>query len=175
VFAQAEPVVRKATNLAISGEVSTTELARLFVNLRQTHGWQRLTELIYNTTGAINGFDKHGHYGRALVTLSNCLQYIPETAGTSGCSARFSGTNAAEPQEASASIAQLLQLLEEHRATQGGGTSAEAGGRTNGLGTAESAERTAPAERGSGEREPGLGEATPTEGTEPLLDYLLGQ
>ena len=175
VFAEAAPVVRKATNLAVSGEVPTTELAKLFVNLKQSHGWQRLTELIYNTTGAINGFDKYGHYGRALATLTNCLEYTPETAGTSGCSARFSGNNAAEPQEASASIAQLAQLLEEHRASQGGGTAAEAGGPTTGLGAAEATTGTGPTERGSGEAEAGLGEATTTEGTEPLLDYLLGQ
>jgi ABC-type transporter Mla subunit MlaD len=174
VFAEAAPVVRKATNLAISGEVPTAELAKLFVNLRQTHGWQRLTELIYNTTGAINGFDKYGHYGRALVTLTNCLNYSGSSEGASGCSARFSGPNAAEPQEASASIAELLQLLEEQRATQGGGTRAE-GGRINSLGTAEAAEGRAPVERGSGPTSPGLGEATATEGTEPLLDYLLGQ
>jgi ABC-type transporter Mla subunit MlaD len=182
VFAEAEPVVRKASNLAKTGVVSTTELAHLFTNLQQSKGWQALTELIYNTTGAINGFDKYGHFGRALVTLSNCLQYISVAEGTTSCSARFTGPNAAEPQDATASVAELAQLLEEHRAQQGGGTTPGgegAEGATTGLGSAESAERSTPAERRQSEREqeePTLGEASSTAGgTEPLLNYLLGQ
>jgi phospholipid/cholesterol/gamma-HCH transport system substrate-binding protein len=181
IFAQADPVVKKASTLAKTGAVPTTELANLFVSLKETKGWQRLTELIYNSAGAFNGFDKFGHFGRALVTLSNCLNYVTAPGGTSGCDANFNGPNAAEGQEASASIAELAQLLEESRAKQSGGTSAGvegAGAPTTGLGSAESTEPSAPAERAQAEREaePGLGEATKTAGaTEPLLDYLLGQ
>ncbi len=180
VFAQAEPVVRKASKLARTGVVPTSELARLFTNLHQTHGWQRLTELIYNTTGAVNGFDNYGHFGRALVTLTNCLDYVPNAAGTSGCDANFNGSNAAEPQEASASIAQLLQLLERSEANEGnGGTAAVQGNESaTGLGAAQSTKPSTPVERrgaGGGEQ-PALGEAANTEaGTEPLLNYLLGQ
>jgi phospholipid/cholesterol/gamma-HCH transport system substrate-binding protein len=181
VFAEDEPVVRKASKLAQTGVVPTGELASLFTNLQQSGGWHGLTELIYNTTGAINGFDKYGHFGRALVTLSNCLQYIAVAEGTSGCAARFNGPNAPEPQDASASIAQLEHLLEVHRAGQVGGT-APAGGAesaTTGLGSSESAEPSTPVERRQAERaeeQPGLAEATSTEaGAEPLLNYLLGQ
>lgn len=179
VFAEAAPVVRKASKLAISGEVPIGELAHLFVNLRQTHGWQRLTELIYNSTGAFNGFDKYGHFGRALVTLTNCLDYVPNGEGTSGCDANFNGNNASIGQESSASVAQLLKLLQKSEATQAdGGITAKgkAGGATTGLAPARTPGATTPAERSSSEGEPELGEATTTEGaTEPLLDYLLGQ
>jgi len=172
-FAAAAPVVRKASNLAISGQVPTKELDALFGSLEETHGWQRLTELIYNSAGAFNGFDKYGHYGRALVTLSNCLNYEPASGGTSD--ANFNGANASAGGESQSAAARgLLALLRELEAEQlGGGTTA--GKATNGLGTAQSTESAAPAERGSGEGEPELGEATTTEGTEPLLDYLLGQ
>jgi hypothetical protein len=183
VFAQSTPVVKKASKLAKSGVVSTRELAALFGSLEQTKGWQRLNELIYNSTAAFNGFDKYGHYGRALVTLSTCLTYEANKGGYAGggCSARFHGPHASEASEASASIAQLVQLLEEHRAAQTGGTAAEGEGAEvteTGLGSAESTEPSAPAERIQGEREEeaGLGEAEETEGgTEPLLDYLMGQ
>jgi len=182
VFAQATPVVKSASKLAKTGVVSTRELAGLFGSLEETKGWQRLTELIYNSAGAFNGFDKYGHYGRALVTLSTCFKYEPNVGGYSSCSARFNGTNASEPgATASATTAQLLHLLNELKAEQSGGTNAEGGGAagpTTGLGSAESTEPTAPAERLQGEREKeaGLGEAQQTEGgTEPLLDYLLGQ
>jgi hypothetical protein len=184
VFAEANPVVKKASKLAKSGVISTRELAGLFTSLQETKGWQRLTELIYNSAGAFNGFDKYGHFGRALVTLSTCLTYEANEGGYSGggCSARFNGPHASEAASASASVAQLLQLLKESRAAEaGGGTTATtkgSGGATTGLGTARSTEPSSPVERVQSEREEesGLAEARQTEGgTEPLLDYLLGQ
>ncbi len=177
VFAEAAPVVRKASNLAISGEVSTEELARLFVSLKKTRGWDGLTELIYNTALSLNGFDNYGHFGRTLVTLSTCVEYEANIEGYSGCVARFNGPQASESTETSARA--LVALLNEMREEGGvethknGGTASEAPSAS--LGTAHSTEGTTPAERGSGESEPELGEATTTEGTEPLLDYLLGQ
>ncbi|MFT3864845.1 MAG: MlaD family protein [Solirubrobacterales bacterium] len=182
VFAKATPVVKKAGKLAKSGVVPTNELAKLFVSLKQTKGWQRLTELIYNTTAATNGFDKYGHFGRALVTLTNCLTYATSPQGTSGCSANFHGLSASEGGETQESSARALaQLLEEHRAQQSGGTAAgseSTKSATTGLGGAESTEADTPAERRQAEREEesSLGEASSTEAaTEPLLDYLLGQ
>jgi phospholipid/cholesterol/gamma-HCH transport system substrate-binding protein len=179
VFAEATPVVRKASNLAQTGVVPTKELAALFGSLEETKGWQRLTELIYNSAGAFNGFDKYGHFGRALVTLSNCLDYVPTEAGTSGCDANFNGSFASEAGESQASAARgLLALLrKQEAAAAGGGTTAGegSGGSASGLGGARSIEGAAPAERGNGEGAPEVSEATATEGTEPLLDYLLGQ
>jgi ABC-type transporter Mla subunit MlaD len=179
VFAQAEPVVRKAAKLATTGEVPTEELARLFVSLKTTHGWDGLTELIYNTAASLNGFDKYGHFGRTLVTLSTCLEYIATPGGYSGggCSARFNGPHASEAAETSPRA--LIKLINSLRTEAGGGTEAEAGSSeasAPGLGSAEATEGATPAERGSGEAEPALGEASKTEaGTEPLLNYLLGQ
>jgi phospholipid/cholesterol/gamma-HCH transport system substrate-binding protein len=182
VFAQAAPVVKTASKLAKSGVVSTRELAGLFGSLAETKGWQRLNELIYNSTAAFNGFDKYGHYGRALVTLSNCLSYITEPKGTSGCDANFNGEFASIAQNSDASVAELLKLLRDAEAAEaGGGTTAPAdqsAGSIAQLGHVTPAESIAPAERLRAEREEesGLGEATETEGgTEPLLNYLLGQ
>jgi phospholipid/cholesterol/gamma-HCH transport system substrate-binding protein len=181
VFAEATPVVKKASKLAKSGAGPSKELAALFVSLAETRGWKRLTELIYNSAASFNGFDKYGHYGRALVTLSNCIPYVTEPGGTSGCNGNWNGETASEPTNQKTSIEELLQLLERHRAEKSGGTAAAGKGgeeATSGLGAAQSTEPTAPAERVQGEREEeaGLGEAEETEGgTAPLLDYLLGQ
>lgn len=182
VFAEATPVVRKASKLAKSGVLSTRELAALFGSLEETHGWQRLTELIYNSTGAFNGFDKYGHFGRALVTLTNCIPYVTEPQGTSGCDGNFNGGSASEAQNASASVAQLLKLLRQSEINQANGGSAAGGAGstapTNGLGDARPTESRALAAQAQAEREaePALGEAAATEGgTEPLLNYLLGQ
>jgi phospholipid/cholesterol/gamma-HCH transport system substrate-binding protein len=192
VFAAAEPVVRQAADLAVSGEVSTEELAKLFVSLKETHGWDGLTELIYNTAASTNGFDKHGHFGRTLVTLSNCLEYKDNKFGqpSAGCVARFEGAGATEGSEgADASASALARLVTAWRKHEGeleasGGTSAGTTSPTPSLGEAETTggSTLGPSKRGAGsstqhesEAEAGLGEATETEGTEPLLDYLLGQ
>jgi phospholipid/cholesterol/gamma-HCH transport system substrate-binding protein len=162
IFREADPIVRKATQLARTGVAPTTELAKLFTNLKQTKGWDGLVALIYNTTASINGFDQYGHFGRTLVTLSNCLDYIEETIGTSGCSARFNGPNASEATSSSAAAASLYQLLQRQMSERTGGTVAGEGPATGiGQGTAT-------------EGEAGIAEASKTGGTAPLLDYLLG-
>src|SRR4051794_15599432 len=109
-FAEADPVVRKARDLAESGVVPTTELAKLLVNLNKTGGWDGLTELIYGTGASLNGFDKYGHFGRTRVTLSSCVEYIAAPVGYSGggCTSRFNGPNSSETAETSG--AALLRL-----------------------------------------------------------------
>ena len=90
IFREADPIVRKTRDLAKTGVSPTTELARLFVSLKQTKGWDALVKLIYNTTASLNGFDKYGHFGRTLVSLTNCLEYelearraVPDVTRTS--------------------------------------------------------------------------------------------
>jgi len=164
IFAEADPVVRKARDLAKSGEVPTKELAKLFVDLQKTGGWDGLTELIYGTAASLNGFDKYGHFGRTRVTLSTCFEYIAKPEGQSGCVARFNGPNASEA--ANTSAADLLRLLQRRLSEQTGGTLAEPGiGVGQGSDTGSGAEPEAKA---------GVSQSSQTEGTEPLLDYLLG-
>lgn len=162
IFAEADPVVRKARDLAKSGVVPTGELAKLLTNVNQTGGWNGLVELIYNATASLNGFDQYGHYGRTLVTLSNCLDYVEESAGTSGCSARFNGPNASEGTDSAASAASLYRLLQREMTAKAGGTAVEEGPAT-GVGQA-----------GAAGGEAGVAEAAKTGGTAPLIDYLLG-
>lgn len=164
IFAEADPVVKKARDLAKSGVKPTGDLAKLLVNIKQTGGWDGLTELIYNTTAAVNGFDQYGHFGRTRVKLSNCLEYEPIPEGASGCSARFSGPNASEAGSSTAADA-LLRLLAEDMAARNGGSTAESGSAI-GVGKGDSTE--APAAQA------GVAQSSKTEGTEPLLDYLLG-
>jgi phospholipid/cholesterol/gamma-HCH transport system substrate-binding protein len=166
IFQEAEPVVRKSAELAKSGVVPTTELAKLFTNIKQTGGWDGLVALIYNSTGALNGFDQYGHFGRAHVALTNCIDYTPERAGASGCSARFTGPNHSEA-GAGTSAADLIRLLQGELEEKSGGTAADPGssaGPTTGLGPADTA--------GGGKA--GVASASKTGGTAPLLDYLLG-
>jgi phospholipid/cholesterol/gamma-HCH transport system substrate-binding protein len=167
IFAEADPVIKKARDLAKSGVVPTSELAKLFVNLKQTEGWDGLTELIYNSTASLNGFDQHGHFGRTRVTLSTCLEYEANRSGEAagGCAARFNGPGVAKG--ASTSAADLFRLLEQGLEEQNGGTAAEPGPAI-GVGQGSST-------GGKASGEAGISESSKTgAGTEPLLDYLLG-
>jgi phospholipid/cholesterol/gamma-HCH transport system substrate-binding protein len=167
-FRKADRVVRKARDLAKSGVVPTNELAKLFVDLKKSGGWDGLTRLIYNSSAVLNGFDQYSHFARNRVTLSTCLEYIIAPRGFSGCVANFNGPQA----QASASTdpaALLRLLLEERTAEVNGGTFPESGGAI-GVGQGDSTEPATEAEEG----EAGVAQSSKTEGTEPLLDYLLG-
>jgi phospholipid/cholesterol/gamma-HCH transport system substrate-binding protein len=167
IFREADPVIKKARDLAKSGVKPTGDLAKLLVSLKKTEGWEGLTELIYNTAASLNGFDQYGHFGRTRVTLSNCLEYIARPAGQEGggCAARFNGPGAAEVADTSSSS--LYRLLLERSAGQSGGTPAEPGSAI-GVGQSDS---TGPA---GNKPRAGVAQSSKTEGTEPLLDYLLG-
>jgi phospholipid/cholesterol/gamma-HCH transport system substrate-binding protein len=164
VFQEAEPIVRKTTQLAKSGVVPTTELANLLTSIEETKGWDALVELIYNTTATFNGFDQYGHYGRTLVALTACVDYEANSGGYSGCTSRFNGPNAGDNSSASSatSSASLYRLLYEEMAEKTGGTAAGEGPATS-IGQA-----------GAASGEASVGQASKTGGTAPLLDYLLG-
>jgi ABC-type transporter Mla subunit MlaD len=162
IFQEAEPIIRKTTQLAKTGVVPTTELAKLFTSLKKTKGWDGLVELIYNTTATFNGFDQYGHFGRTLVTLTSCVDYEANRGGYSagGCTSRFNGPNASD--NSSASSASLYRLLSQELAKKTGGTIAEEGPAA-GVGQAATTDGEA-----------GVADASKTGGTAPLLDYLLG-
>ncbi|HEX5762223.1 MAG TPA: MlaD family protein [Solirubrobacterales bacterium] len=175
ILRAADPVVVKARNVARSGAQPTTDLAKFFVSTQKTGGWDGLVDLIYNTTAAFNEFDQYGHFGRALITLSNCTDYV--LAETSGCSANFHDIEG-EPtaSSAGATTSGLLQLIEELQ--NRGGEASEEGGVTAPGGAPEPAppapsaplpEPPAP-ELGEGEE---LEEAAETNENLALLDYLL--
>jgi ABC-type transporter Mla subunit MlaD len=163
-FVEADPVIKKAGTLAKTGVKPTSDLADLFVDLKQTGGWDGLTHLIYNTNASLNGFDQYGHFGRARVTLTTCLEFIIAPKGYSGCVANFNGPQAQA--SASTDSAALLRLLKQGAAERNGGTFAGPGPAI-GIGQGDSTE-------GLSENEAGVAQSSKTEGTEPLLDYLLG-
>jgi phospholipid/cholesterol/gamma-HCH transport system substrate-binding protein len=165
IFAEADPVVKKARDLAKSGVKPTGDLAKLLVNIKQTGGWDGLTELIYGTTASLNGFDKYGHFGRTRVTLSACVEYEVSPQGLSGCVANFNGPRAGA--SASTDPQALLRLLQQGMEGTNGGSMAEAGP-TIGVGQGDNTEAA------GSEGKAGVAQSSKTEGTEPLLDYLLG-
>jgi phospholipid/cholesterol/gamma-HCH transport system substrate-binding protein len=163
IFAEADPVIKKAAVLSKTGVKPTADLAALLVDLKKTGGWEDLTNLIYNSTATVNGFDQYGHFGRTRVKLSNCLEYESNPRGATGCVANFNGPEASA--SASTDPAALFRLLSEELEETNGGSAALAGPPI-GIGQGDST-------NAGPESEAGVAQSSKTEGTEPLLDYLL--
>jgi hypothetical protein len=190
-FRAADPIVKKARNLARSGASPTTKLAKFLVSTEKTKGFDSLLDLIYNGTGATNEFDKYGHMVRSLVKLTDCAEYL--TAPKSGCKATFE-----EGAEASVfDPGAVYQRIQEEMAEASGGTAATTLGPSTYLDPSAPAEPTPELGEGEGlEFDLGEGEGEPEEpeaespvgeeveevlprrGTtapqRALLDYLLG-
>ncbi|MEZ5076557.1 MAG: MlaD family protein [Solirubrobacterales bacterium] len=172
ILREAEPIVRKSGELGTTGVVPTRELARLTTNIKQTKGWDYLVRLIYNASASVNGFDEYGHFGRTRVALADCTQYQANKSGKSGCVSRFHGPEVAELFGAGASKLEIIRRIQARYLARSGGAAAPPGaeeGPTAGLGQAT---ETEPEAGVGGAESPAGTEAT--EGTEPLIDYLLG-
>jgi ABC-type transporter Mla subunit MlaD len=165
----ADPVVRKTSQLALSGVSPTNTLAEFLASTKETKGFDALTELIYNGTATSNGFDKYGHFTRLLTTLTNCLEYELEE---SGCSANFTGQFHAEAGASEAELSSLLASLEEQEAGEVGSTLARPGAPSATLAPAKPTTPEAP-EIAQG-RQLGAKTAVPAPRQRALLDYLLG-
>ena len=100
------------------------------------------------------------------MTLSTCLEYIVAPRGYSGCVANFNGPEANA--SASTDPAALYRLLQQGMEETNGG-SGVAAGPAIGVGQGD---RTEGARNAEGKA--GVAQSSQTEGTEPLLDYLLG-
>jgi phospholipid/cholesterol/gamma-HCH transport system substrate-binding protein len=168
----ADPVIEKIRDLGRSGATPVSELAEFLVSTRKDKGFDGLADLIYNTAGATNEFDKYGHFTRALTALTNCIDYV--TAPTSGCSANFNGPGSSST-ASEASALRLYERLQE-------GLGAKSGGTSTGIAPVEprpvapSQARPAPAPESTelGESEQ-LGAKAKAAGPQrALLDYLLG-
>jgi ABC-type transporter Mla subunit MlaD len=86
-LAASDPVIVDLRDLARAAKGGAKSLASLLGSLRETDGVERLLELVLNTTGAVNGFDQFGHYLRALLLVTNCVDY--QAAPTTGCVANW--------------------------------------------------------------------------------------
>ncbi len=165
-FHAADPVVKKARDLARSGAAPTTQLAKFLVSTKKTKGFNYLVELIYNGTGAVSEFDQYGHLVQSLVTLSNCVEY--EAVATSTCNAHFN------KEEASASVfnaGAMYQRIQRELAEKSGGTAAASASSAGGY-LAPSAPVEPTPEIGKGEQ---LGAGVSTSAPRrALLNYLLG-
>jgi ABC-type transporter Mla subunit MlaD len=85
------PVIRETARLAQTGAPALTNSSKFLGSFRRTKGFEGLMDLIYNTGGAMNGFDSYGHYLRSVAIPTNCTDYAP--VRTTGCIATFDKTS----------------------------------------------------------------------------------
>jgi phospholipid/cholesterol/gamma-HCH transport system substrate-binding protein len=166
----ADPVVRKTTELALTGVSPTTNLAKFFASTEETKGFDGLVDLIYNFTSSTNGFDQYGHFTRLLVTLTNCLEYELEA---SGCSAKFTGPEASSSSLTGADLRSFFAAREAQEAAEVGGTLARPGEAEPTLSPSAPLRPEAP-EIAQGRQLGGAKSALPAPRQRALLDYLLG-
>ncbi len=187
-FRAADPVVKKARDVARSGVSPTTSLSKFLVSTQKTGGFDNIVDLIYNGTGATNEFDKYGHLIRSLVKLTDCAEYL--TKAKSGCKAIFANEGGASSFDANSIYARIQREM----AQRSGGTASTTLGPSTFLNPSTPAEPTPELGEGEGLGGEALGaegeeeeaaeetaeveEAAPRAGTSSsqraLLNYLLG-
>jgi ABC-type transporter Mla subunit MlaD len=165
----ADPVVRKTSQLALTGVSPTNTLAEFLASTKETRGFDGINDLIYNFTSASNGFDEYGHFTRLLVTLTNCLEYETET---SGCSAKFTGPEASSSSLTGAALRSFYEGVEEEEAQEVGGTLARPGAPSTTV--APSSRLTPSSPEIAQGKQLGTKSTLPAPRQRALLDYLLG-
>ncbi|UJA21034.1 MCE family protein [Thermoleophilia bacterium SCSIO 60948] len=73
----ADPVIRDIRNLATATQRPAGDLKSLLGSLNRQDAYPNLLEFIYNGAGSANGYDDFGHYFRAVLVITNCLEYQP--------------------------------------------------------------------------------------------------
>jgi phospholipid/cholesterol/gamma-HCH transport system substrate-binding protein len=166
----ADPIARKARDLARSGASPTNKLAEFFASARETKGFDGLVDLIYNSAAVTNGFDKYGHFTRVLISLTNCLEYELES---SSCSAKFTGANAGASALTGVDLLAFYEELEAEEAAKAGGTLARPSTPLPNLAPLTPA--TPPSTDLGNGRQLDSAEPLPAQRQPMSLDYFLGQ
>lgn len=89
-LAASSPVINDLRVLAEATTPGAKSLRSLLSTLRRTKGIVYLTRVVLNTSNVFNGFDQFGHYLRAQIQITNCVEY--DLTPITGCDASFTGS-----------------------------------------------------------------------------------
>jgi phospholipid/cholesterol/gamma-HCH transport system substrate-binding protein len=146
-IANSDPILIKIRDLARTSAPGAKLLDTLLKSLRTTGFYRQITKFLFNTTGAINGYDQFGHFLRAVLPVNQACTFLNEQEAS--CDAHFNVSPAAAQAQATAQRTQLKQartltnlavsdpgaysrMIEGLAAAAGGG--AQTGGSTGGTG-----------------------------------------
>jgi hypothetical protein len=106
---ESDPLLRRVRDLAKAGGPSGKALTHLLANLRKTGFYRYFTKFLFNTTGAINGYDKYGHYLRAwLQNTQSCTDLA--ASPVTFCDAHWRGNQSAAKVGQAPSKAQIADI-----------------------------------------------------------------
>lgn len=187
-LAASDPVIRQIGKLSRKAEPAARVLTTLLRSLRKSGGYDELMKFIFNVAGGFNGFDEFGHYLRAQLLVTNCVDYV--VTPITGCTATWTGQTSPTSAKAGGERRGLQRLQDEiaGAADAGRGGSGGGGGGPGGqegedtapaLPPAEGGEPPAPPAPGTSEPPQGGGDAAASarrsgRGINMLLDYLMG-
>jgi phospholipid/cholesterol/gamma-HCH transport system substrate-binding protein len=103
IFPAIRPLVHDLRDLGRPLRPALGDLAAGFGSFDETGGIEELMRFIFFYTNSVNGVDRHGHYVRSVLGLSNCSARIGQPAG--GCESTFDPAN--DPSIASVSASAL--------------------------------------------------------------------
>src|SRR4051794_18175479 len=111
-----DPTLVKIRNLAEKAPPAAKNLSKLLSTTRKTGGFKKLMDLIYFTTGGVNGFDKYGHFLRAVLQVTSCTTLVSIPTPNGACATRWGDqsvatTAANTPAAAKAAILQRAREL----------------------------------------------------------------
>ncbi len=89
-LAGSDPVVKQLTKLSKRAASPSRNLSTLLRSLDKSGGYKNLLSFVYNTAGIANGFDQFGHFLRAELLVTPCVDYV--TVPASGCGANFTAS-----------------------------------------------------------------------------------
>ena len=107
------PLDQRLLNFGNAGVPAFTSLDRLTSSLQSTGAIQQLMTLLFNGTGATNGFDSSGHYVRTEALVGGCTAYVKVVVP--GCSANFTHTGAAA--DIASASPKVARVVRDARAT----------------------------------------------------------
>jgi ABC-type transporter Mla subunit MlaD len=108
LFPAIRPLVRDLRDLGRPLRPAVSDLAAGFGSFDDAGGIEELMRFIFFYTNSVNGVDRHGHYVRSVLGLSNCSARIGQPAG--GCESTFDPANDRSVASASAA-APLMDYL----------------------------------------------------------------
>ncbi len=151
-LAASDPVIRQVGKLARKSEPTARTLTELLRSLRKSGGYEQLSKFIFNVANGFNGFDEFGHYLRAQLLVTNCVDYV--VTPITGCTSTWTG----QTSPTAAGVPDLKALREEARAAAENGGEGSGGSGTGGSGSGGS---------GSGGDEGAAAPEDPSEGGQP--------
>lgn len=86
------PLLRDLRGLAESTAPGAKSLQRLLGSIRRTGGIDQAMAFVLGSSNTFNGYDEFGHFLRATLLVTNCVDY--RITPLSGCGANWSGASA---------------------------------------------------------------------------------